>query len=73
MEARATQLAESRPQLDSPLRVGIPINAPERAPKAKSDELIRANTFSPQAFAVSKKKPIEPNQIREISDRRINR
>lgn len=55
MEARATQLAESRPQLDSPLRVGIPINAPERAPKAKSDELIRANTFSPQAFAVSKK------------------
>jgi tetratricopeptide (TPR) repeat protein len=55
MEARATQLAESRPQLDFPLRVGIPINAPERRPKPKSDDIIRANTFSPQALAISKK------------------
>lgn len=55
MEARATQLADARPQLDSPLRVGIPVNAPDRKMKQKSDEIIGTNTFSPQALAVSKK------------------
>jgi tetratricopeptide (TPR) repeat protein len=54
-DGRATQLAETRPQLDCPLRVAIPVNAPERKAKPKSDEVIRTTTFSPKAQNVSRK------------------
>ena len=52
----ATQLADVRPQIDSPIRVLIPlsVNAPHRAERLNRDQYIRANAFSPSAFAVMK-------------------
>ena len=49
-----TQLADSRPQLDAPLRVSIPVNAPARVSKVSQDAHIRSNAFSPAALAKTK-------------------
>eukprot|EP01038_Epipyxis_sp_PR26KG_P015572 gene15572-21027_t len=49
----STQLAESRPQLDSPLRVAIPVNAPNRTIVISRDSFIYANAFSPLAQNIS--------------------
>ena len=49
-----TQLADSRPQLDQPLRVTIPVNAPMRAIRASQDEYIQKNAFSPMALSATK-------------------
>ncbi len=54
MEGSATQLADTRPQLDCPLRVAIPVNAPERKLKLSRDQYIYRNAFSPSAQAHSR-------------------
>lgn len=46
-----TQLADSRPKLDDPLRVSIPVNAPVRVAKVSQDQYIRSNAFSPAALS----------------------
>lgn len=51
----ATQLADTRPQLDAPLRVSIPVNAPARNAKISRDEYIYRNAFSPTAQHLSKR------------------
>jgi hypothetical protein len=50
-----TQLADTQPQIDTPIRVLIPhaTNAPPRVNKSSRDDHIRTNAFSPQAFAMS--------------------
>ena len=53
--AAPTQLADMRPQIDQPLRVAIPTNAPERVSKASTDAFIQMNTFSAQALSQMKK------------------
>ena len=53
-EAPPTQLADSRPKLDNPLRVSIPVNAPARDAKITQDKYIRANAFSPGALQQSR-------------------
>ena len=52
---QSTQLADSRPQFDTALRVALPINVPQRTGKKSRDDLIRTNAFSPAALAVGKK------------------
>ena len=47
----STQLVDSRPQLDQPLRVVIPVNAPQRIGKASQDQYIQQNAFSPMALS----------------------
>lgn len=51
----STQLADSRPQFDTTLRVALPVNVPQRTGKKSRDDLIRTNAFSPAALAVGKK------------------
>lgn len=48
----ATQLADSRPKIDTPLRVQIPlsINAPCRVDSVPNDNRIKQTAFSPAAF-----------------------
>lgn len=48
----ATQLADAKPQIDTPIRIMIPAstNAPPRINKACRDDFIRTNAFSPSAF-----------------------
>ena len=55
MDDQSTQLADSRPKLDKPLRVALPVNAPERNPNISKDEYIYTNAFAPNAVSVSKK------------------
>jgi tetratricopeptide (TPR) repeat protein len=55
MEGQTTQLADARPKLDCPLRVALPVNAPERSVTSIKDKYIYNNAFSPSAVAVSKK------------------
>jgi len=50
----ATQLADTRPQIDTPLRVQIPLNTPARVLKQTRDDLVRGNAFTPAALAQSK-------------------
>lgn len=50
----ATQLADTRPQIDTPLRVQIPLNTPARINKQTGDDYVRENAFSPSALAFSK-------------------
>ncbi len=50
-----TQLADSRPQLDQPLRVVIPVNAPARLNKSSQDQYIQQNAFSPMAFSQTRR------------------
>ena len=50
----ATQLADTRPQIDTPLRVQIPLNTPARANKQTRDEFVRKHAFTPAALALSK-------------------
>ena len=50
--AAPTQLSDMRPQIDQPLRVAIPTNAPERVSKASTDAFIQMNTFSAQALSL---------------------
>ncbi len=50
-----TQLADSRPQLDQPLRINIPVNAPARKVKQTQDEHIQKNAFSPMALSQTKR------------------
>ena len=50
----ATQLADTRPQIDTPLRVQIPLNTPARITKQTCDDYVRENAFSPSALAFSK-------------------
>jgi tetratricopeptide (TPR) repeat protein len=49
-----TQLADSRPQLDCPLRVTIPVNAPARIARSSQDDHIQKNAFSPIALSQTK-------------------
>jgi tetratricopeptide (TPR) repeat protein len=56
MEGQTTQLADARPKLDCPLRVALPVNAPERAASTPKDKFIYENAFSPSAIAASKKR-----------------
>jgi tetratricopeptide (TPR) repeat protein len=53
--ATPTQLSDMRPQIDQPLRVAIPTNAPERVSKASTDAFIQMNTFSAKAMSKMKK------------------
>lgn len=48
----ATQLADSRPKIDTPLRVQIPlsVNAPSRVDSISRDMRIKQTAFSPAAF-----------------------
>jgi tetratricopeptide (TPR) repeat protein len=55
MEGQTTQLADARPKLDCPLRVALPVNAPERNVTSTKNQFIYNNSFSPNAVAVSKK------------------
>ena len=55
MEGQTTQLADARPKLDCPLRVALPVNAPERNVTSTKNQFIYNNAFSPNAIAVSKK------------------
>lgn len=55
MDPPATQLADTRPQVDTPLRVAIPVNVPERQLKLKKDQFIYLNVYSPAAFASARK------------------
>jgi hypothetical protein len=50
MEEATTQLADTRPVLDTPLRVAIPVNVPQRNPNMKRDANIYSTTFSPMAI-----------------------
>lgn len=52
-EEQATQLADTRPYLDTPLRVAIPVNVPERRLLPARDAIIYENSFSPMAIATS--------------------
>ena len=56
VEPRATQLSDVRPQVDTPLRISIPVNAPERNPKVSRDKFIYENSFSPAAITVAMKR-----------------
>ena len=58
MEGQTTQLADARPKLDCPLRVALPVNAPERTVTSTKDKFIYQNSFSPNAVALSKKHQI---------------
>jgi tetratricopeptide (TPR) repeat protein len=49
-----TQLADSRPQLDQPLRVTIPVQAPARTSRSSQDQQIQKNAFSPMALSATK-------------------
>lgn len=53
MEEPSTQLADTRPILDKPLRVAIPVNVPSRNSIPNRDEVIYHNTFSPMAIQKS--------------------
>lgn len=53
MEEQATQLADTKPKLETSLRVAIPINVPERNAKPSRDQFIYNTTFSPFAIAQS--------------------
>ena len=49
----ATQLEDSRPQIDTPLRIKSSANVPSRIGRQSKDEHIKSNAFSPAAFAQS--------------------
>lgn len=66
MEGPATQLADTRPQLDCPLRVAIPVNAPNRNVRLTKDQFIHNNAFSPEALTQSKKSKILMNTPVEL-------
>lgn len=53
MEEISTQLADTRPVLDHPLRVAIPVNVPARNATSNRDHTIYVTTFSPMAIAQS--------------------
>lgn len=61
MEGPATQLADTRPQLDCPLRVAIPVNAPSRNVRLTKDQFIHLNAFSPEALSLARKSKIQMN------------
>jgi hypothetical protein len=50
----STQLVDPRPQIDTPLRVQIPLNTPARILKQTRDDYVRANAFTPAAQSLSK-------------------
>lgn len=51
-----TQLAENKPQFDTPLRVAIPVNAPTRKSRDGIDRLSYLNAFSPAALQANRKR-----------------
>jgi tetratricopeptide (TPR) repeat protein len=51
MEEQTTQLADTRPLLDFPLRMVIPVNVPSRVSKPTLDEDLYAQVYSPFAQA----------------------
>jgi len=53
MDEISTQLSDTRPILDHPLRVAIPVNVPSRNATANRDQAIYISTFSPMAIAQS--------------------
>lgn len=53
MEEASTQLADTRPVLDTPLRVAIPVNVPPRNANVNRDTQIYKTTFSPMAIGHS--------------------
>ena len=52
-QLQSTQLADSHPQFDAPIRVAIPVNAPPRAERVLHDHLLGRNAFSPSAILAS--------------------
>lgn len=50
----STQLADTRPQFDTALRVALPVNIPQRTGKISRDNLIRSNAFTPGALRFGK-------------------
>lgn len=65
-----TQLADSRPQLDAPLRVSIPVNAPARVAKVSQDQFIRSSAFSPAALSMTKQ--VLPSLVGAASKNHVN-
>ncbi len=53
MEEVSTQLADTKPILDKPLHVAIPVNVPARNSTANRDTTIYQTTFSPNAISQS--------------------
>jgi hypothetical protein len=54
MEEASTQLADTRPVLDKPISVAIPVNVPARSIIPSRDNQIYTTTFSPSAVSQSK-------------------
>lgn len=54
-EEQATQLSDTRPYLDTPLRVSIPVNVPIRVLAPSRDKSIYEDTYSPIAIAAAKR------------------
>lgn len=50
-QEQATQLSDTRPHLDNPLRVALPVNVPERNLPPSKDIQLRNTAFSPIAQA----------------------
>ena len=73
-----TQLAESRPQFDTSLRVALPVNAPARIPRRSRDESIGSNAFSPfsQVSALALKDSIargdKPDEVKRPQPPAVN-
>ena len=64
----ATQMADSRPQIDTPLRIMLPENIPQRNGRQIRDDVIRQAAFSPDAYAQSLLAEI-PEKGKEVSER----
>lgn len=54
-EEQATQLADTRPYLDTPLRVTIPVNVPVRVLAPSRDKSIYEDMYSPMAISAAKR------------------
>lgn len=54
-EEQATQLADTRPYLDTPLRVSLPVNVPIRILAPSRDKSIYEDTYSSIAVAAAKR------------------
>lgn len=53
MEEATTQLADTRPLLDTPLRMSIPVNVPDRILRPSRDTILYSSAFSSMAIAQS--------------------
>eukprot|EP01031_Cornospumella_fuschlensis_P033112 gene33112-40054_t len=55
-DEQSTQLADTKPKLETALRVAIPINVPQRNAKPSRDQYTYTSTFSPFAVALTRQK-----------------